>query len=468
MGGQNKVVKFKKRRGINIGIIVFLILFLYIAINVYIYFTKEKLAIYEVHEGTTAINKHVTGIVLRDERIIYSRQAGYITYYLKEGARAAKNTAVYSVDENGQLYDFVANHADNISLSKRNYDEIRHDIADFQDDFSGNNFASVYHFKENAQSTILDILNDIAITQGQEIMENTGITYSYNMVASEESGIVSYYMDSYESLTPESITEKQFIQDNYQRIALRTTEMLPLDSPIYKLITSDTWNIVLQLSKAQYDLLADKESVNFKVLNNNFEMKAALKLLPPGKETYFAQLTMNKYLSNYLEDRFLEIELDFDTVKGLKIPTSAITEKDFYEVPLSYFAEGSESKELGLTIKSFDNKTGEIIYTHVPTEIYYQDETSAYVDTGLFQPNTIIQSPVPPTGGNTGEFTLSITKRFKGVYNVNLGYSVFKRIEIVLQNSDYCIVAKNTPKGLYPNDHIALDGSKVVDEAIIY
>lgn len=468
MSKQDKVVKFKKRRGINIGIIVFLILFLYIAINVYIYFTKDKLSIYEVHEGTTAIDNHVTGLILRDEKIIYSTQAGYITYYLKEGARAAKNTAVYSVDENGQLYDFVANNGVTVSLSQRNYDEIRHDISDFQRDFSENNFSCVYNFKENAQGTILDILNDIAITKGQEIMENTGITYSNNMVASEESGIVSYYMDSYEGMTPENITEASFSQDNYQRISLRTTEMVPQDSPVYKLITSDTWYIVLQLSKAQYDLLADKENVTFKVLNDDFEMEAAIKLLSSANDTYFAQLTMKKYLPKYLEDRFLDIELDFDTVKGLKIPTSAITEKDFYEVPLGYFAEGSESKELGLTVKSFDSKTGEITYTHVPTDIYYQDDTTAYVDTDLFEPNTIIQSPIPPTGGNTGEYVLSKTKRFQGVYNVNLGYAVFKRIEILSENNDYCIIAKNTPKGLSPYDHIALDGSKAVDEAIIY
>ena len=86
----NKVVKFKKRKSINIGVIVFLILFLYIAINVYIYFTKDQLTIYEVHEGSTAVDNRITGLILRNETIVNSEKAGYISYYQKEGARVAK------------------------------------------------------------------------------------------------------------------------------------------------------------------------------------------------------------------------------------------------------------------------------------------------------------------------------------------------------------------------------------------
>jgi len=205
-----------------------------------------------------------------------------------------------------------------------------------------------------------------------------------------------------------------------------------------------------------------KESVTFTVLSDNFKMTANLKLLQPQGDTYFVQLNMGKYLSNYLDERFIDIELDFDSIYGLKIPASAVVEKEFYLVPLTYFAQGSDSKELGLTKKTISEK-GDIIYSHVPTDIYYQDDTVAYIDKDLFPPGTMIQSPL-----GVDIFVLSETGRLTGVYNVNQGYAVFRRIEILFQNDEYYIIKENTPKGISVYDHIALDGSTAVDNAIIY
>lgn len=461
MSDQNKVVKFKKRKNINIGIIVFLILFLYIAINVYIYFTKDKLSIYEVHEGTTAIDNHITGLVLRQERIINSEKAGYITYYQKEGARVAKDTPVYSVDDSGQLYNLVENSDIPVTVSAKNYAEIKHDIRSFENSFSNDNFASVYDFKENAQSTVLDILNSTVINEGQALMESSGITYNYDIVPTDQSGIVTYYSDSYEAVTPDQVTEDMFQEENYKRTSLRKTEMVEKDSPIYKLITSETWNLVLPLTKTQYDKLDGKNKVSFTVLDDDFEMSAALSL-SQKENSYYAVLTMSKYLSNYLEDRYLDVELDFNSVEGLKIPVSAIINKDFYKVPKGYLTQGADSKDMGLIKMSYSD-SGEVSYNFISLNNYYEDDSFVYVEADLFPSGTKIKSPT-----DSQEAVLAETTAFTGVYNVNLGYSVFKKIDILYQDDEYCIIDKNTKNGLSAYDHIALDGKTAVDEAIIY
>ncbi len=461
MSEQNKVVKFKKRKNINIGIIVFLILFLYIAINVYIYFTKEKLSIYEVHEGSTAVDNHITGLILRDEIIISSQNAGYISYFQKEGARVAKNSPVYSVEETGQIYSLVSSNELSVALSDKNNAEIRHDIRGFQNTFSDSDYSSVYNFKESAQSTVLDILNSTVITQGEELAEETGITYSLDMIPSGESGIISYYTDTYEAVTPETITDDMFHPENYQRTSLRTTGMVSVNTPIYKLIKSDTWNIVLPLTKTQYEKLVGKERVSFTILEDDFEATAPMTLNQKGS-SYYAKLTLNKYLANYLEDRFIDIELDFDSVEGLKIPLASIVEKDFYLVPLDIFSLGAESQEKGLIKKTF-SENGDISYNFVETDIYYDDGAYAYIDTQIFEPGTVVQS-----AKDSEEYTLSQTGKLIGVYNVNLGYAVFKRIEILTQNDEYCIIEENTSNGLSAYDQIALDGKTAVNQAIIY
>ena len=462
MSSQNNVAKFKKRKTINIGIIVFLIMFLYIAIIVYNYFTKDKLSIYEVHEGSTAIENHITGVILREEKIVSSQKAGYITYLQKEGARVAKNEAIYSVNENGQLYNVVSNNELSISLSDKDKTEIRNDVRNFQDNFSDNKFSEVYTFKESAQNMALDIVNSTVINQGQELLADNGSTISFDTIPCEESGIISYYQDAYENITPNSVTADVFNIDKYQRTNLRKTDMLQSNSPIYKLITSETWSLILPLSKSQYELLADKDSIDFTVLEDDFKMSAALTIITKDKN-YYADLTMTKYLSKYLNDRFIDVKLDFNTEEGLKIPVSSVVEKNFYQVPHDYFSLGSESQEMGLIVKTF-SATGEISYKHVPTDIYYDDGAISYIDTDLFDPGTIIKK----AGTSEEEIPLSQTSKLKGVYNVNLGYAVFKRIEILAPDDDYYIIDENTANGLSPYDQIALDGSTAVDQAIIY
>jgi hypothetical protein len=462
LSDNNKVVKFKKRKSINIGIIVFLILFLYIAINVYIYLTKEQLSIYEVHEGSTAIDNRITALVLREEQVITSSKAGYVSYYQKEGARVAKNSVVYSLDDSGRMIDVLATGDVPITMSEKNTAELLHTIKAFRSSFRDEKFEQVYEFKEDAQGTVLDILNTTMLTNEQILMEETGGTYSYDMVRSPLSGIVSYYTDGYEAVAPEMVDTKMFQTEDYVRTSLRTTNIIDVNTPIYKLVTSEEWKLVLSLDEEQYDKLKDKEKVHFTVLEDDFEMTGAL-TVSKKESDYYAVITLHNYLSNYLEERYLEVELDFDTAEGLKIPLTSIIEKDFYLVPLEYFSMGADSTDNGLIVETYDEKSGEAKYTFKPTDIYYQDDAYGYVDTDLFPAGTYIHSST-----NSERYTLGPTNKLIGVYNVNLGYAVFKRVEIIHQNEEYAIIRKDTRNGLSAYDQIALDGTTAKNQAIIY
>ena len=60
------------------------------------------------------------------------------------------------------------------------------------------------------------------------------------------------------------------------------------------------------------------------------------------------------------------------------------------------------------------------------------------------------------------------TATLKGVYNVNKGYAVFKRIEPLEKANDYCIIRKNSSYGLSVYDHIVLDAETVNEGQLIY
>ena len=56
----------------------------------------------------------------------------------------------------------------------------------------------------------------------------------------------------------------------------------------------------------------------------------------------------------------------------------------------------------------------------------------------------------------------------KGVYNINKGYTVFRQIQILYENEEYCIVKEGTSYGLSVYDHIVLNAETVDEDEVIY
>jgi len=458
LSDQSKVLKFKKRKNMSIGVVVFLILFLYIAIKVGIYLTKDQLTIYEVQEGTTAIDDNrITGLILRQEQLINSSGEGYVTSYQKDCARIAKDTPLFSIN-NTIAYPSNNNKDSSNEWTQRDIAQIKHEIKGYINNYSDNNFGTVYTFQDDIKSTIIDIQNNnLVIESGHASGDGSALN---NAVNSSISGIVTYYKDNFETISPENVTTDMFNKDNYKKTNLRTTNKIKENTPVCKMINSEIWNLVLPLTKEQYKKLNNKKSISITVLEDGLTLTPSLKLETKGS-AYYGILTLNNNMSNYIAERYLDVELYFDSVNGLKIPISSLIDKEFYEVPKNFFIQGGDSKQNGLTKVEYDN--GDINYPFVPADIYYEDDNYAYIDSQLFNPGTKIQAP-----GKNEQYTLSKTKELKGVYNVNQGYAVFKRVEILYQNDEYCIVKKDTKYGLSAYDHIALDSKMAVEQKIIY
>ncbi len=456
MGEQNKVVRFKKRKTINIGVVIFVVLFIYIAFNVYFYLTKDQLTIYEVHKGTTAVDNKITALVLRQEELFQTAKSGYVLYYQKDGARVAKNEAIYAISDN-EVYNTDNMDSAAIVLTSKNTALLSHEIRSFRNSYSDSDYSKVLDFKDTAASTVLDILNSALISENQTAASTAGA------ITSDKSGIITYYTDNYEAVTEENFTADMFHPKDYTKTNLRTTDKISQSTPVYKMITSETWKLILPLTKDQYSRLKDQEKVSITVLEDDCDITAKLSFASRDSDQY-AILSMTKDMANYLGERFLDIRINFSSVEGLKIPNTAIVEKEFYEVPLSYFTQGGDSKENGL-VKLVYGENGDTSTQFVVANIYYQDDDNnyGYVDTDLFEAGTQIQ---PVDGSDT--YTLSKTIKLSGVYNVNLGYAVFKRIEVLDSGKEYSIVSDHTSNGLSAYDHIILDGKLAEEQEIIY
>ena len=66
-------------------------------------------------------------------------------------------------------------------------------------------------------------------------------------------------------------------------------------------------------------------------------------------------LTLRSGMVRYAKDRYAEVELLLSEETGLKIPNSAITEKEFYTVPKDFFMKGGDSGSLGILVQRSDS-----------------------------------------------------------------------------------------------------------------
>lgn len=424
------------------------------------FFTRKQLSVYEVQAGTTAEDTIAPGIIIRDEELVYTDFAGYISYYQKEGTRISKKSTLYSIDESKQVYELMTNNS-TLELEKNDYEMIQKDVFKFIKKYRDANYSQVLDFKYDIENIVAEVLFDRTMDNVQDMLEENGVIANFEVVKAKHSGIVTYHYDGFEDLKIKDVTADTFTQGNDKRVQLRTSDIIAANQPVCKIVKGEKWNIVLLLTQEQYDKLQDKSRVRITIRDDGFETIVPVETYQTGEQCY-AKLSFDKYMVNYLEYRFLEIELHLNATKGLKIPKTAVTEKSFYVVPLTMFSQGGDSTDMGLTMIQY-NTNGDMEVKFVPTKIYHQDDSYAYVSTELFDYGTKIQSP------ETQEvLQLTTISTLEGVYNVNHGYFMFRKVDVLHELDDYYIVKTNVKNSVSVYDLIALDTSKVIEDAIIY
>ena len=458
-----KVVSMKKRP--NMLACVLLLLFsVYIIIVFVSSITKSRVSIYEVTQTQIADDETVTGIILRDEELVKTDEAGYINYYVGEGSRVGKTTTIYSVDKTGKFADeFSSIDSGHIELSENDTREIRNDIANYRDEFSLSEYSRVSNFKYSIDNTLLQMTTVNMLNKLNKLVKTGEASSSLDLVKAQNTGIISFCSDGLEDLTIDNITEDNFknTSDNWKQ--LRKAESVKKGSPVYKLIKSEKWSVVVPLTDTQYKKIYDKSTVPVTVKKDNMKFYPAVSTFTVNSK-YYAKFDFNKYMIRYLDNRYPDLEIQFNDAKGLKIPVSSIVKKKFYVVPKEYITKGGETGSTGVMLVTY-TKNGKQEQTFKPADVFYEDDDgNAYIDESLFEAGaTIVKSA---TAGSS-KMQLTVVKNLEGVYNCNQGFCEFRRIEKLYSNDEYAVVDSTTEYGLSTYDHIVLNPELIGENDII-
>ena len=469
--------KIKNIFGLNIGTIIFGELLLYMIFSMIVYLTSDTVESYQVISGPLSRNETYTGLAIREESIYKADSDGFITYYAREGNKINANGPVYGISSSKATENSA-------ELTPEELTSIRNDMMSFSKGFSSSKFNSTYSFKYELKGNILQYaesgntssapLTSDEDGEGNDSGDNdkTADIYPGNQTIcqSQSDGIVLYSMDNYEGKTVDAVKAEDFDQNSYHETDLKTSDKVKAGDDIYTIITDERWSLLIPLSDRQVEKLKDRSTIRVKFLKDDMTQNGDFSIITIDGDKY-GQIDFNKGLIRYASDRFLDIELVTNTVVGLKIPLTSIVTKDFYVIP-SRMAT-TQDNQTGFTLYEGKNKT-----TFKNVSIYASIDDSSvsklavdeaeqpqiyYVDKSSFKEGDALINT------DTGEkYVIGETDTLEGVYCINKGYAVFRRIEILDENEEYAIVSKNTTYGLSRYDHIVRNADKVKEEDILY
>ena len=425
---------------------------------------RVQVNFYEVEEGSLVKEHIYTGIILRDETIVNSADNGYIYYYVADGRKVANGNRVYSIDETGDLMNYLNTHASEIEvLNSSKVTDIRTELLHDSRSFSDRDFKTLYTLKDTLDAHVIEYASMNIFSSMSEQMRESGI--NFREYRSDTTGTVCTYTDGYEDVSETELSSSLFNQSAYKRDVIKSGDTVTTGNPAYKLITSENWMIAFPMDKEDVDEFRGRDTLRISFSDKDFSTQAGFKVISGADGNQYGLLSLDSYQIQFTSDRFVKFEIVTNDVSGLKIPDKSITTKDFSIIPVRFLTM-DENGNQGF-YKAVVSESGTGTQFVIP-EIYNTDEEYCYVDckddTVLRPGDYVISSP----SDTEDRYQIGPVKGLKGVYNINKGYAVFKKVEILESANGYSIVRKNSSYGLSVYDHIVLDTETVHDGQLLY
>ena len=454
--------KYKSRRELNIGIFLFAVVLIYLVVTVIMYLTGDNISVYEVRKGSIVNDNSYTGLIIREETSIEAEAGGYISYYQNENSKVKSGTDIYAVSKSPLDTELSGDNEENgissASLNQEVQSGIALDLQSFNENFDSQNFSSVYSLKNEISNTLQNALSETRTEHLDAVIAASGEDVS--SFQADRDGIVAFSVDGYESLTKDIFTSDSFDRSDYENTVLSDGTYINAGEPVYRMITSEDWSVIVPLEKETAEALAEDEtqSVRVRIDKDSETLWADFSILEKG-EDYYGCLDFDNSMIRYADERFLNIELILEDETGLKIPKSSVVEENFYVIPEDYITTGGNSSSDGVMVRDSD---GSGVFQEISVFDITEDGEAYVSREDLSEGDVLIR----PESSET--YTVEEVRTLTGVYNINRGYAVFKKVTILCENDEYYIVQEGEDYGLYNYDHIVQDGSGVRPDEVVF
>lgn len=467
MSKDKKVLQYHTVKPGKLGIVIFAVILLYIALCIIISSQKENIKGYQVKNGTLSENRQFKAVAVRNENIVTSNYSGYISYFVKEGDRAAYNNLVYCIDESGKFSSLISKApSEDNSLSHSDLKSMKQDIMLFSKNFDSFSFSSCDSFVEKINKN-LSLIENRRIVENLEDINNSHNNDIVNYCRAPKSGICLFYYDGFEEKNPMDLTLDDFDDDNYKRTEILNDDLVEAGSFAYKYVSDENWSLAIWVDSSEVNRLLAEEYVEVKFLKTLNTSWAKISKVKDAEDKSLLLLEFTNSMITFCKDRFVDIELLLEADNGLKVPNSSITEKPFFLIDKKYVVYEEKDGTYNVLKREY-NESGEFS-KQIAIDIYEETADVYYVDTSNIEYGSVLLLPNGPVlSDQSNTFIVGKQGTLTGVYNINKGYAEFNKIEVLYENDEYSIISPKAMYGLKAYDFIALDASIVSDKDFVY
>lgn len=471
---------------ISVSFFVFLLIFAYLVFVVISFSVKEKVAFTIAEPGVVLSSNVFEGVVLKNETVVKSLDKGNTKYFVAEGSKVKVDQMICAVDKDGAMSAIFAESLNEIARVLEqddeavmlNYRYLKNDIKNYVMNSKASNFSYTYALKRDINKALGEITNTVMLSQDPRMEKvyaelnvlEAGRNEKIDVFHAPLSGLVSYKFDGLEDITIENFTIADLKKKVTYNDGLKQEEV-KAEQNLFKIIDNYLWYIASEIDLVGYEHLKKLYDQNRRYINLYFPDKEItidvfVKELYLEGENAYVVFTIDRYLNDFLNDRFLNYRIIYNQYEGIKLPNSAVITQKFAQIPLKALTRSGNAFGISKSVFSEENAENEkIVFFRVP---YYRTDTEyAYIPlTKDIQLGEHISYYDEATKAAIN-FQLIETKEIEGVYEVNKGFASFKIIDTQQIEGAYRIVASNTPYGVRPYDRIATSGNLVKEAQII-
>jgi len=426
---------------------------IYIAWSAYGFFQRPA-ATEVVRMGSMEAQGHVTGMIVRNEEVVYANRDGRVVTFIGDFDRVRENELVVSIQDSDAVQrnetSQATTEADIIEWHNRRHEfqadpgieRINTNIRSVMDrsisQLSGTNVQDSYALLDRLE-TVTGSRNQLKLTESVgirpelerdlEILNLQADLNSENIYA-PRSGIMSPYIDVFSGeITPanmQDLLREQIEFDVDHTDVVPRREVLSGD-PVFKIVENTWYVIAFMPNEMARDFEAGQDRTFFleSALTGEYE---PILMRVIANDLYRTDsrviLRSNRNVMNFLNQRNVNIRTTDNVELGLKIPVSAITTVQFVRIPLSHL-HGLEDDYYIL----YHGENREHI--RVDVEVYDISAGNAYVpllDFTLGFGEILI--PAPGSEATAIILNENSVTGMHGVFVSDLGFADFRQIFI--------------------------------------
>lgn len=366
MNNKNGPNKQKKKTRIRVALFLVVI---YLVVLAFMSFKPPSIA--KVVYGNVASYFETQGMVVRNEKVVYSSKNGYIIKKLQENKRVPKGYKVvqmsnkesvgdlsYQLDAINEKIDIAENKQANGNGFTDDINKIDNDIKGLLSEIKKDARMGTFNITQrdiNKLSSMLEKKNAIAsdnpfVKDNVTKMENEKkdieelIRNSYTYTKSPEAGIVSFYIDGYENINGDNISNYDVFNEKPQDNSSKDEgDFVNAGDPLFKIVDNYQWYIYIKVPSKEPAL---KNGENVKLNIHEKSLDARVVKLIKQNDGHCALLGLNQQYDGFVKDRFVKLKVVKNSDEGMMLPYKSIINANGKRYVYKYASNGIKKIEV--------------------------------------------------------------------------------------------------------------------------